>query len=58
MKKSYITPLAKIVYLESEDTILAYSNVTVGGKDVEEGDGSDASNRREGFFGGNMWDNM
>lgn len=57
MKKAYITPRAKMVCLESEDTILAYSNVTVGGKDVEEGDGSDASNRR-GWFAGGMWDNM
>lgn len=58
MKKNYITPQAKMVCLEAEDTILAYSNIYVDGKDVEEGDGTDASNRRDGSFGGGMWDDM
>lgn len=56
MKKTYFTPIARVLTLEAEN-LIAYSNVTIGGKYVEEGDGSDASNQR-GWFAGGMWDNM
>lgn len=55
MKKAYITPNAKMVCIDAE-TILAYSNIYVDGTEVEEGDGSDCSNRRG--LGGGMWDDM
>lgn len=57
MKKTYFTPIARVLTLEAEDTILAYSNITINGEGVEGGDGSDASNQR-GWFAGGMWDNM
>lgn len=57
MKKNYITPQAKMVCLEAE-LMLAYSTINVNDKVVEEGDGTDASNRRDGSFGGGLWDDM
>lgn len=56
MKKNYMTPVARIIEMHVESDLLTAS---FNGKTPEEGDGSDLnSNRREGFFGGGMWDNM
>lgn len=56
MKKIYNAPCAKIITIDCA-TLIANS-LPVGGGEKIEGEDEILSNRREGFFGGNMWDNM
>lgn len=60
MKKIYTTPAAKVIELCGESLIA--TSLTGNGEGIEyggEGSGMEAdSHRREGFFGGGMWDNM
>lgn len=68
MKKVYLTPNARIITLHEESALLTGSISGTGDGDKSEGLGGGStdetwggefdSNRREGFFGGGMWDNM
>lgn len=53
MKKTYFTPVARIVEIHVENELLS---VSFNGEQPEEGDGEDLNSNRRGL--GGMWDDM